>query len=150
MKKCSTCGECKDTTEFQKNSQQSDGLSCYCKLCTSNTNKKRYAGNVNNFDWQLSKMLAASRTRAKRKGLEHTLNIQELKFLYPDDGLCPVFGFQMLWGHPKQTSPSLDRIDSSKVYTLDNCQVISNKANFLKNDATLEELQSLVNYLKEL
>jgi hypothetical protein len=41
------------------------------------------------------------------------------------------------------------RIDYSKGYTYDNCQVISNKANRIKNDATLEDLELLVNYLKE-
>lgn len=84
------------------------------------------------------------------KGMEHNLTLADVKELYPVDGLCPVFGIKLEWGMPKKTSPSLDRIDSQKGYTYDNCQIISNKANVIKSDATLEELELLVNYLKGL
>jgi hypothetical protein len=46
------------------------------------------------------------------------------------------------------TSPSIDRVDSSKGYTKDNIQVISHRANNLKNNATLEELRKLVTYVE--
>jgi hypothetical protein len=150
MKRCATCNENKEYTDFQRNSQQKDGYSCYCRSCTTIAYKVRYEENKNNQDWQLQKMLNASRTRATRKNLEHTLTLNELQYLYPDDNKCPVFGFELDWGHPKWSSPSLDRIDSTKGYTYNNCQIISNKANMLKNDATLEELELLVNYLKEI
>ncbi len=45
-------------------------------------------------------------------------------------------------------SPSLDRIDSTKGYTKGNIWVISNRANTLKNDATLSELKLLVERLE--
>lgn len=34
-KKCSRCGELKPISEFHKNSSRRDGLSAYCKTCTS-------------------------------------------------------------------------------------------------------------------
>jgi hypothetical protein len=34
-------------------------------------------------------------------------------------------------------------------YTYENCQIISNKANRIKSDATPTELELLVKYLKE-
>jgi len=47
-------------------------------------------------------------------------------------------------------APSLDRIDSRKGYTKDNIQVISNKANILKNDATLSELKMFAKWIQSL
>lgn len=150
MKRCATCGQIKEYDLFQKNSQQKDGYSCYCKVCTKISSKVKYEQNKENEEWLLQKMLNASRARANRKNLEHTITLEQLKMLYPCDNKCPVFGFDLAWGHPKWSSPSLDRIDSSRGYTYENCQIISNKANMLKNDATLEELELLVNYLKEI
>lgn len=48
-----------------------------------------------------------------------------------------------------ETAPSLDRIDSSKGYISGNVKVISKRANAIKNDATLEELLLIVEYVKK-
>jgi hypothetical protein len=48
----------------------------------------------------------------------------------------------------RETSPSIDRIDSTKGYTPDNIQIISWKANRVKGYATLQELEMLVAYLQ--
>ena len=47
-------------------------------------------------------------------------------------------------------NPSLDQINPGKGYTLDNIQVISSRANWLKADATLQELKTLVENLEAL
>jgi hypothetical protein len=46
-------------------------------------------------------------------------------------------------------SYSLDRIDSNKGYVKGNVWVISRRANVIKNNATLEELELLTNNLKK-
>jgi hypothetical protein len=48
----------------------------------------------------------------------------------------------------RSNSPSLDRIDSSKGYTPDNIWVISNKANSIKSNATVEELETIAANLR--
>ena len=95
-------------------------------------------------------LLNASRARAKEKDREHSLTIQDLKDLYPVDGKCPIFGFELQWNDAgfRETSPSIDRIDSNKGYTKDNVQIISWKANRIKGYATVEELEILLAYLK--
>ena len=85
-----------------------------------------------------SPMWSRAKYRAKQKGLD--FNITKEDIVIPDT--CPLLGIPM-------TSPSLDRIDSSKGYTKGNVWVISNRANTLKNDATLSELKLLAEKLEE-
>ena len=47
-------------------------------------------------------------------------------------------------------SPSIDRIDSTKGYTKDNIQIISWRANRIKNDSTPEELMQIATYMRNL
>ena len=58
--------------------------------------------------------------------------------------LCPVYNIPLYYkwdsGMLFANSPSVDRIDNTKPHTMDNIQVISNKANLHKHDATLDEL----------
>jgi hypothetical protein len=148
-KNCTDCNQVLPLQSFNKNAQQGSGYSCYCKTCTKVRNKKKYTTASKNHGWKLEQTLKASKERAVRKNLEHTLTLEELTALYPTDNLCPIFGTELQWGFPKDTSPSLDRIDSTKGYTYENCQIISNKANRIKSDATPTELELLVKYLKE-
>jgi hypothetical protein len=71
--------------------------------------------------------------------------------LFPKDGCCPIFGFKLEWNGTgfRETSPSIDRIDSTKGYTKDNVQIISWKANRIKGYASVEELEILLAYLKQ-
>ena len=148
-KKCADCNEKLPLNSFHKNAQQLSGYSCYCKDCTKIRNKKKYSVSSKDHEWKLEQTLKASKERATRKNLEHTLTLEQLISLYPKDNICPIFGTELQWGFPKDTSPSLDRIDFTKGYTYENCQIISNKANRIKSDATPTELELLVKYLKE-
>jgi hypothetical protein len=149
VKKCADCNNMLLLKNFHRNTQQLSGYSCYCKDCTKQKNKKKYSKSSKDHVWKLEQTLKASKERAARKNLEHTLTLEQLTLLYPKDNLCPIFGTELQWGFPKDTSPSLDRIDSTKGYTYENCQIISNKANRIKSDATPIELELLVKYLKE-
>ena len=92
-------------------------------------------------------MLYDARKRAKRKGLEFNLEFSDL--VIPD--ICPVLNLplKVAEGKRNNNSPSLDRVDNTKGYTKDNVKVISLRANTLKNDASIEELESIVKYMKE-
>jgi len=78
--------------------------------------------------------------------------IEQKDIIIPDT--CPLLGIPLVFhrgkGSQQGNSPSLDRIDSTKGYIKGNVWVISNRANTLKNDASLQELKTLVENLEKL
>lgn len=91
-------------------------------------------------------MLDRSKSRARKKGFEHTITIDDI--VIPDK--CPLLGIPLFPGQGGvcPNSPTLDRIDSSKGYIKDNVWVISYKANTIKNNATLSELEAITTNLR--
>jgi hypothetical protein len=64
---------------------------------------------------------------------------------------CPVFGIKLAhsWGQgPKDETPSLDRIETSKGYERGNIAVISNRANRVKSDGTAEEHERIAAWMR--
>lgn len=51
-------------------------------------------------------------------------------------------------GHPTDNSPSIDRIDNLKGYTKENIKIISHRANAIKRDASVEEVEKILKYMK--
>ena len=89
-------------------------------------------------------MLIRARSRAKKRGLECTITIEDVKAAWPGDGCCPVYGMELVRNfgrrHASPESPSLDRIDNTKGYIPGNVWVISLMANGTKQDLSLEDL----------
>ena len=86
-------------------------------------------------------LLARARERARHRNLDFSLTKDDIVI----PGLCPLLGIRIIPNaRDRCHSPSLDRVDSTRGYTPDNIQVISSRANTLKNDATLEEMETLV------
>lgn len=88
-----------------------------------------------------------AKQRAKRKKLEFDLEISDI--IIPD--FCPVLGIKLgiHTGYRKENSASIDRVDNERGYTKDNIIVMSFKANRMKSNFTLDELEQLVFWLKE-
>lgn len=65
---------------------------------------------------------------------------------------CPLLGIKLNKhvgeGEAKFDSPTIDKLIPSLGYTKGNVWVISRRANMIKSDATLEELELLVGNLK--
>jgi hypothetical protein len=92
-------------------------------------------------------MIMNSKARAKKSGIGFSISEEDI--IIPEN--CPVLGIPL---HRCQkdnwnNSPSIDRIDNSKGYTKDNIVIVSRRANILKKDATIEELQKLASFYQK-
>lgn len=97
---------------------------------------------------RLKVLLTAAKIRAKKKMLPFSICVED--FL-PLPEYCPALGIKLNYGGRVKhgfvnDSPSLDRIKAELGYVRGNVQVISWRANRIKSDATLEELQKIVAY----
>ncbi len=146
------CKECNQSLNLNKFSliekwNVNSGTKDICKKCST---KIRQTEKLNR-DWKVdaAKLLYKNiKSRCKRTGREFSIELEDI--IIPEK--CPVFGFE-LKREDKQTwmsAPSVDRIDSSKGYIKGNVTVVSRRANILKRDATVEELELLLNYYKTL
>lgn len=79
------------------------------------------------------RLFNAAKARANKKGREFSIELSDIQI----PKVCPVL-------HIPMTSPSLDRIDSSRGYVKGNVRVISKRANQLKNNATVEEMKLIL------
>jgi DNA-binding helix-hairpin-helix protein with protein kinase domain len=87
-----------------------------------------------------------AKDRAAKRGIECTISFEEI--VWPE--LCPVFGIPLTYygRGARESRASLDRLDNSKGYVAGNVRVISLRANRIKSDATLAELEAIMQYMK--
>lgn len=92
------------------------------------------------------RLLYAARRRSKINKL--LFDIEESDIIIPD--VCPILDVKLEVSYEKQasSSPSLDRVDSTKGYVKGNVRVISYKANACKSNMTIEQLKTLLSYME--
>jgi len=92
-------------------------------------------------------MVGAAKARAKKAGVP--FNITAADVVIPQT--CPVLGLSLLVGQTQASdqSPSLDRVVPLLGYVRGNILVISNRANRIKNNATIPELRRVANFFEQ-
>jgi hypothetical protein len=147
MKKCIVCKLVKEFLEFPIRSIDGSEIIYRneCKACKSLSDslshqKKR----LNNPERAI---LISTKRRAKIELIEFDLD--ESDIIIPIR--CPILDLelQMHSGYARDNSPSIDRLIPNKGYVKGNCFIISYKANRMKQDNTLEDLEKIVKYIKE-
>lgn len=164
---CTTCGEFKLWDEYGSRRGATNGASSACSSCGQkrakvwrhSAAKFRDTFNASSMDPNeflnslpmtvnpLNKCIQSTRIRARKRGMEHTITYKDI---FPIPTICPLLGISIFYtlNTISDNSPSIDRIDSTKGYTPDNVWVISNRANRLKSDISIEEMELLVTNLK--
>ena len=101
-------------------------------------------------DWNRYKIYMVRRARHRAKKLNLPFNITPGDITIPEK--CPILGItlRVATGRHKDDSPALDKIIPEKGYVKGNVMVISQRANVLKRDASLEELEKLVDGLRRI
>ena len=171
-KVCSKCNKVLPLDNFNKGNSKF-GRRSYCRECehlVQNTDEKRkrrreldkirrkdpeYVSARNHTDrcrihTNIYSMklyiLRNAKQRAKDKNLYFNIDVSDI--ILPEK--CPLLNIplELHWGKTQDNSYSLDRIDPKKGYVKGNVWVISRRANVIKNDASLEELQLITKNLE--
>lgn len=128
---CKDC--CKILTVYQRKKLRIDNDSSYRELYLERKRESHRKNIVHN-------MWKRARDRAIKNNID--FNIEESDIKIPK--ICPILEVPIYCGTKGnyEYSPSLDRIDNTKGYIKGNIQVISKKANSMKNSASLDELKT--------
>lgn len=88
-------------------------------------------------------MLDGVKNRCRQRGLKFNITVQDI--IIPE--VCPIL-LMPLKKYDKNWAPSLDRVDNSKGYEKGNVRVISKRANSLKGDMSINDIERLLAYAK--
>jgi len=150
MSRCLNCFKEFDSTNTKR-------LYCCDKCGNHFRSKKHYKANPKTYEEKRRKLRVQqlenqilSRAKYRAKSNNIAFNITKDDIVVPL--YCPVLGIKIetKFGrkgyHPD--SPSLDRIRPELGYIKGNVRIISARANLLKNNATIEELEYVLEDLK--
>jgi len=155
VKLCFKCKEIKPAEMFNKDKKAKDGLYGYCKIC----NKENTAKNYITPQGRASKLISTmhENKQGKRATMEKTITKNDILPIL-EAGRCQLtdLPFDFMPSNKTSTnpySPSLDRIDSQKGYTKENCRIVLSMVNFAlgENDdeTALPILKALVKGLEK-
>lgn len=166
MKICNTCKLEKHESEFYIRKDKSPNkngqpvLKGSCKKCEAkrlriyrkdnpdaearhkaNYFQKKRKINLGFFIWK------GAKARAKKNQLEFSINVEDI--IIPE--FCPILGIKLNHFNNKASndSPSLDRINTNLGYIKNNIEVISWRANHVKNNGTIEEHEKIASYMRK-
>lgn len=98
------------------------------------------------YEPRVHNILKNIKRRCSKTGVSYSLLDEDIKI--PE--ICPVLDVPILMETGKGRlwhGPSVDRIDPTKGYHKDNVQVISNRANIMKTNATPDELRAFARWV---
>lgn len=92
------------------------------------------------------RLLSGAKKRAKALHIPYNLELSDI--IIPEK--CPVLHIKLESSNPTNhdCAPSIDRINPNLGYIKDNIGIISMRANRLKSDASLEELEKIIKYIR--
>lgn len=103
----------------------------------------------NRLKW-LQRLLCSKGVDAKDRETITDIYKKDLDKYFPK--YCPVLGLELIYGAVgtrAEHSASIDQYNASKGYTVDNINIISWRANRIKNDGTLEDLTKIVAWMQQ-
>jgi len=136
------CLECKKLIDKNYKEKNKEHIKEYHKKYskknyTTENRRKKYRENIE------MELLHHAKNRALLKNLE--FNISKEDIVIPKN--CPIFNIPLNFDN-KDNVPTLDRINNAEGYIKGNIQVISFKANRLKNNGTIEEFKKIICYME--
>jgi hypothetical protein len=166
-KRCPGCEKQLPLAYFSKDKHRSDGFRRKCKGCSS-MEFKAYS-NTDNYKERLARQVEQNKKlkqedpvkrwardayyntkqRATKLGLDFSLTKEWLIDNAPTR--CPLLDIELVYNADKsvENTASVDRKNSAQGYTIENCKIISFKANRIKSNASVDEIALLVKNMKD-
>jgi hypothetical protein len=152
MKICNKCNKNLSDDQFYKRPERKNSLVPNCKSCSSKRTIKWQDKSVITKEGHISRIFNQRKAAAKKHEIFFDLELNDVINLAPD--FCPVLNIKLSWGERNgkvtNNSPSLDKFDPKKGYIKGNIHWISFKANTIKSNATLEEIEAVANWMKQI
>lgn len=143
---CSCCGVDKPKSEYRKHKETRDRLYTYCKECSNKKQRELRKRNGNSYTKSYEKSIPGFLMRTYRNMKSRVCGVQKKKaHLYENKDLLNKDEFVMFstndhefnrlfkrWeeiGYKRTLTPSVDRIDSSKGYSIDNIRWLTHSEN---------------------
>lgn len=139
--------DCGNKVILDGSSLRGQSRSCGCGRSVSHFIHGR-GGSVGGKRDQQYSMWVNAKQRARLRGLEFNLDLFDIEV----PSHCPVLGIELRRGAPHRgpsdNSPTLDRINLDRGYVRGNIKVISFRANRLKSNGTIDEIENVLAYMK--
>ncbi len=165
-KLCSKCKQLLDVSLFSKDKYQKSGYRTACKPCSAEEFKKykssdgytkrlkkadgerKHQKKLDPIKYWAHNAFHNAKGRAKKLKVDFDLTKEWLVNNAPTH--CPLLGTTLIYDACTSVPncASIDRINSFNGYTQSNCKIISFKANRIKSNATLEEIEILARNLR--
>ena len=166
VKICKGCNRELPHSAFNKDNARPDGLRSRCRECAAAYFQSKYKDpewkkqhNARSKQWRETlkseapedlwaiDATANAKQRAKRGAFLCDIDVDYVRSLVVNT--CPLLGLPIVYDQTKLSdrSPTLDRKNPALGYTRGNLAVISHRANRLKSDSTIEELEKLLKNL---
>lgn len=162
-KKCEWCDKSFDAPIKEINRGNGKFCSLKCSVHSQNENRPKGKGRTKltrsqkidkyGLEFVICERLQKVKIRAKRKGLDFSLETKDILDIWEkQNGKCYYTKEPMTWGAKEvnyNTHMSIDRVDSTKGYTKDNVVLCSARINTIKNNISIEELNSICENLNK-
>lgn len=136
--RCSICKEEKSLSELGDISKRRKGRTWRCRPC-----ENRYALKlIETFTGRLSSVISMAKFRARRKGIPFEIETKDIDSLWTKQNKkCFYTNIEMTIKRNENNTISLDRLDSSKGYVLDNVVLCCSIVNRMKLDTPISEFR---------
>jgi hypothetical protein len=118
-----------------------------CYDCVMESNKRWYDKNKTDIEWRKKHLFKSLKNRAIANNIPFNLEYVDVE--WPEK--CPVFGVVLQYNtvdKPQNDSASFDKVIPKLGYIKGNVRIISQRANWLKQDSTIEQLENIILYMK--
>jgi hypothetical protein len=144
MKRCFKCKENKSYDLFFKHKQTADGYHSWCKACCRAGNLKSRQKTNSTIEGRAAIFLTNAKKSAQKRNQEFSLMVEDVvDFWQKQQGICAYTGRKMCMESGQLNTVSIERIDSSIGYTVENTILVCQAVNRMKSDFDFEDFFAL-------